>query len=100
MESEAQKNSHDISIALIQKDIEYIKQNIIGINTQIQLMDKHYARHEDLASLLKAQEELKRLLVEKVDKSDFDPIKKTLQRINWLIISAIVGALIALVIKV
>lgn len=98
MESDSQKTSHDISIALIQKDVEYIKQSIVSINTQIQIMDKHYARHEDLSAIVKLQEDFKKNLDTKLDKDDFDPIKKTLARINWLVISAIVIALIGLVI--
>lgn len=92
METEPQKTSHDISIALIQKDIEYIKQNVTGINNQLQLMDKNYARHDDLTAVMKA-------LDGKVNNADFEPFKTTLSRINWLIIAAIVGGILVVVFK-
>lgn len=92
MESSDTKNQHDISIALIQKDIEYIKQNMVSIGTTLAMMDKNYARHDDLINL-------KKELDTKLAISDFAPIKTTLARINWLIIATIVGGLISLVIK-
>jgi len=98
-ESTYTKNNHDISIALISKDIEYIKQSVISINQQIQVMDKNYARHEDLKAIIKIYEEFKKQLDGKLNISDFDPIKTTLSRINWMIIVAIVGALLALVVR-
>lgn len=100
MENEKTKTNHDISIALIQKDIEYIKNNMTGINTSLQVMDKNYARHEDLAGIMKIYEELKKSMDGKVNMADFEPIKSTLNRVNWLIITAIIGGLISLVIKI
>lgn len=94
------KTSHDISIALIQKDIEYIKNNVLGITTTLTMMDKNYARHEDLAGIMKIYEELKKQMDNKVNIADFEPIKTTLNRVNWLIITALVGGLISLVIKI
>lgn len=91
------KNNHDISIALIQKDIEYIKQSVNIITTQIQMMDKHYVRHDELSPFVKTIEQLK---TEKVDKTDFEPIKTTLYRINWLMIATVVGGVLALLSKV
>lgn len=94
-----QKASHDISIALIQKDIEYIKQNVSNINSQLQVMDKNYVRHEELQGIMKLFEEVKKQLDTKLNIADFEPIKSTLTKINWLIIAAIVGAILAIIIK-
>lgn len=100
METDHQKTSHEISIALIQKDVEYIKQNIAGINAQLQMMDKNYARHDDVTAVIKLVEELKKTLNGKVDVSEFTPIKSTLYKINWLLITAVIGAVLAIVLKV
>lgn len=99
MENSKVKANHDISIALIQKDIEYIKNNVTGINAQLQMMDKNYARHEDLSVIVKMCEGLKKDIESKVNLSDFEPFKTALNRVNWLIISAIVLGLISLVVN-
>lgn len=99
MEPEKLKNQHDISIAIIQKDIEYIKQGMMSIQTQIQVLDKHYARHDDVAGVIKAMEVMQKAIDSKVSVTDFEPIKTTLTRINWMLITTILGALLGLVVK-
>ena len=97
------EHSHDVSIALIQKDMEYVRKSIENIETTIKVYDAHFARKEEVSAILKLIEKLdtetKLILSKKVDHSDFDPIKRTLYRINWLLIAAVVGALLALLIK-
>mgnify|MGYP001596939778 CR=1 FL=1 len=97
------EQSHEISIALIQRDIEYIKGSMNKIETNIILFDRNFAHKDELKyieeSINTIHQEIKDALDKKVDHSDFDPIKKTLSRINWLIISAIVVALLNLIAK-
>lgn len=94
---------HEISIALIQRDIQYINQTLQNIGVQIAAMDKNYARKDELRDIEKGLEQIhkdiKVELAKKVNHDDFDPIKKTLSRINWMVISAVVVGLLALVLK-
>ena len=97
------EQSHDVSIALIQRDITYIRESLTKIDTTLSIFDRNFARKEELKaiekSILEIHTDLKKELGKKVDHMDFDPIKKTLQKINWLMITGIVVALLALVIK-
>ena len=94
---------HDVSIALIQKDVEYIKNSLTKIDTTLAIFDRNFARKEELVAIEKLIENLHKNvqadLATKVDRTDFDPIKKTLMRINWMVISAVVIGLLALIIK-
>lgn len=105
MENQTQEKAekHEISIALIQRDIQYINQTLQNIGVQIAAMDKNYARKDELREIEKGldqiHKDIKIELAKKVNHDDFDPIKKTLQKINWMVISAIIVGLLALVIK-
>ena len=104
MEQNQEKaEKHEISIALIQRDIQYINQTLQNIGVQIAAMDKNYARKDELREIEKGLEQIhkdiKVELAKKVNHDDFDPIKKTLSRINWMVISAVVVGLLALVLK-
>lgn len=106
------KNTHDIALAVMGKDVEYIKKGMESLTITLATMDRDFARrsemvafgetltkinaslekkatHEDVASISK-------LLDTKVNKSEFDPIQKTLSRINWILISTVVVGLLAL----
>jgi hypothetical protein len=114
-ENSSIKKDHEIAIALIQKDIEYIKNSMEGVTTTLAVMDKNFVRHDELASLTKLVESLTKSLESKashddvktlidamklkVDKSDFDPIRTTLGRINWILISTVIVGLLALLYK-
>jgi len=109
------EQKHDVSIALIQKDIEYIKKSTDSLNTQMLLMDKNFVKHEQVVGLAESIKDiLKKLenkadhadiksmvdiLAKKVDYKDFEPIRGALTRINWMVISAVVIGLLALIIK-
>lgn len=97
------EQKHEISIALIQRDIQYINQTMQNIGVQIAAMDKNYARKDELREIEKGldqiHKDIKEQLAKKVNNTDFDPIKKTLQKINWLVISAVVIALIGIALK-
>ena len=110
-----QKN-HEIAIALIQKDIGYIKKSVESVTTTLAVLDKNFVRHDELAPVAKAIEtmaaaldnkaskneihDLLEALKLKVDKSEFDPIKSILGRINWLLIAAFISGLLAFFYKV
>lgn len=97
------ENKHDISIALIQKDIGYIKDSVLKMETTIGVFDKIFARKDELKEISDSingiRKDIKTDLDKKVDKEEFAPIKATLTRINWLVISGVVIALLALIIK-
>lgn len=111
-ETPTQKQTHDIAIALIQKDIEYIKKSVSDVSLAIATMDKNFARHEDVTAIgttLKEMtalidkkanhsdlEALVKVIDTKVSKEEFKPIQTTLSRVNWLMISFIVGGLLTL----
>lgn len=102
-QNQEKEQKHEISIALIQRDIQYINQTLQNIGIQIAAMDKNYARKDELKEIEKGldqiHKDIKIELAKKVNHDDFDPIKKTLQKINWMVISAIIVGLLALVIK-
>lgn len=113
-ETTPQKNSHDISIALIQKDIEYIKKSVESVTTTLAIMDKNFVRHDELitttrnldaiskaleskanhADIVELINKLTKVVEGKVEIKDFDPIKTTLYRINWMLIAAVVGGIL------
>lgn len=98
------EQGHDVSIALIQRDIEYMKNSVLKIETTLAVFDRNFARKDELTKIeeliKETQKNTKVLLDSKVDKEDFDPIKKTLQKVNWLMIAVVVGGLLSLIIQV
>lgn len=109
------KVSHEVGIALIQKDIEYMRKSVTKIEADIGLMDKNFARRDELVNLEKivgdlAKEwekkqeantvELNKKIESKVSSTEFDPIKKLLTKINWLLITAVIVGLLSLIVKV
>ena len=104
MESEKQQNiAQETSIALLQKDVGYILESVKKIDLKMDIYEKTFARKEELTSIEKSIEkqykDIKVELDKKVDHTDFDPIRRTLARINWILISAVVVGLLALIIK-
>ena len=97
------KQSDETSIALLQKDVTYILDSVKKIDRTMEMYDRNFARKDELKEFEKIFKEFletnKKALEAKVDKTDFDPIKKTLTRINWLVISAVVIGLLALIFK-
>lgn len=97
------EQTHDVSIALIQKDMEYVRKSLDKIDNTLLAMDRNYTRRDEFTSTLKVIEGLEKALKDglamKVDRDDFDPIKKTLSRINWMLIAAVVGRLLTLIVK-
>lgn len=115
----------DVAIALIQKDIGYMKESMTRIETTLAIFDRNFARKDELIkiekyiqdnerSIQKSVDEMEKNMAKgfdkverdfkigldsKVDNKDFDPIKKTLSRINWMLISAVVIGLLGLLIK-
>lgn len=106
------KNSHELAIALIQKDMEYIKKGMDSLTLTLTAMDRDFARRSEITALSEVLKKINESLDKKathedftklslvvdskVNKSEFDPIQKTLSRINWILISAVVTGLIAL----
>lgn len=108
------KNGHEVSIALIQKDIQYMRESVQKIEVGLGLIDKNFARKDELTQLEKIvgdmaknwetkqtekDKEWEKKMADKVDNSDFEPIKNALSRINWMVISGVVVGLLGLVIS-
>lgn len=109
------ENSHDVSIALIQKDMQYCRESLGKMEITLTLMDRNYTKRDEFNGVVKLIEDigkkletkadhadiktLSEVLKGKVDNSDFDPIKKTLAKINWLMIAGVVVALLSLIIN-
>lgn len=114
-ENSQTKSNHEIAIALMGKDIEYIKKGMENVTLTLATMDRDFARRSEVTTIVetlkninaslekKATHEditvLTKALDNKVNNSDFDPIKSTLSRINWLLIAAVISGLLALLIK-
>ncbi len=102
-ETPKQNQTHDTAIALMAKDISYIRESQQKMELTLATMDKDFARKSEIKDLEKTivtlNENIQKELNLKVNNSDFDPIKTTLGRINWMIIAAIVAALLAFVVK-
>lgn len=109
------ENSHDVSIALIQKDMQYVRESLAKIDTTLTMMDRNYTKRDEFNGVIKLIEDISKkletkadhsdiksiseILRGKVDHTDFDPIKKTLTKINWLMIAGVVVALLSLIIN-
>jgi len=114
MENEQKKEAgHDIAIALIQKDIGYIKDSMTRLETTLAVFDRNFARKDETDGIKKALEnfdkdiakkletldkDFKETMKNKVDRNDFEPMKDTLRKINWLLISAVIVGLLAIII--
>lgn len=114
-ETQKEKVSHETAIALIRKDIEYVRTDITEIRNIFASMDRTYAKrdefnsfielvktiamkleskadHEDIKNIIKALES-------KVDVKEFRPMNDALKKLTMIVISAVVVGLISLVIK-
>lgn len=113
-ESQKKANMHEVVIAVMQKDVEYIKNSITKIETTLAVFDRNFARKDELKELektireqdkeikdgmTKLEKTVKEGLTSKVDSKEFEPFKKTMQRINWMVIATAIGALLNLIIK-
>lgn len=96
--------STEINIALLQKDVGNILKTLEKIDIRTETYEKIFARKEELTTLEKTIDkhyvDLKEDLKKKVDHEEFKPIKDTLTRLNWLVITAVVVGLLSLIIKV
>lgn len=111
-ENTQSKNTHELAIALMGKDIEYIKKAMEGVTLTLATMDRDFARrsemtafgdtltkinaslekkatHEDIAGITKA-------LDGKVNNAEFEPIRTMLSRINWILISTVIAGVLGL----
>jgi hypothetical protein len=113
-ENQNQSHLHEVTIAVMQKDVEYIKNSIGKIETTLAVFDRNFARKDELKELEKTiiahdkelkeglgkfEKTIKEGLASKTDNKDFEPFKKTMQRINWMVIATAIGALLNLIIK-
>lgn len=109
------KTNHELSIALMGKDIEYIKKAMENVTMTLATMDRDFARRSEISAIgetLKAINTalekkathddlniIKTALDGKVNNSEFEPIKSLLGRINWLLISTVIIGLLAFLYK-
>lgn len=116
---------HEKSIALITQDIAYIKKDLVKMGAKLDATDtkldavlNHYIQREEFDAKIKdhqdqldkriegaharikeLDERIKELDDEKLEKKTFEPYKTGLNRIQWVVIMAIIGALLSLVLK-
>lgn len=99
-ENMKREQGHEVSIALMQKDIGYIRESMTKIETTLAVFDRNFARKEELKQIEKQIDDIHRdikiALNGKADKKEFDPIKKTLYRMNWTLISSVITGLLVL----
>lgn len=97
------ESDHNVSIALIQKDIQYMRESMTKVESSFMLLDKNFARKDDFIGFEKGMakiiEEHKKEIASKADASDLQKISSTLSRINWMLITAVIVGLLSLVIK-
>lgn len=113
-ETTKKENGHEVSIALIQKDIQYMRESMTKIELTMSMIDKNFARKDELIQLEKLvgdtikswevkqsenSKELDKKLELKAEGKDVFELKNTLSRINWLVITAVVVGLLSLVIN-
>ena len=91
--------------AVQEKEIEFINKRLdrfeslieTGFNKIHSLIEKLQTEHVKESEWQRELARLREEMADKVSVRDFDPIKTTLYRINWLIISAIILALLGLI---
>lgn len=113
-ENKETKSNHEVAIALIQRDVQYIKDSMNEVKTTLAVFDRNFARKDEVKEMEKLVREVEKDLKDgfnglektvkiglesKVDRREFEPIKTTLTRINWLIISTVIIGLLSLVIQ-
>lgn len=114
METENQqtKVSHELAIALIQKDMDYLRKSMDAVTLTLATMDRDFARRSDLAPFTETLKNINTALEKKANHEDlaavhktldtkvnvveFQPIQKMLSRINWVLISSVVAGVLAL----
>lgn len=105
---------HEMAVVLMQRDIQYMNITLLSISNELKTMEKNFATKTELhdieknitkqmesmeKNINKETELINTTLKGKVDQTEFKPIKNTLSRINWLLISGVVLGVLNLVIK-
>lgn len=114
-ESTQTKLGHELAIAMMSKDIEYIKKGMEGVTLTLATMDRDFVRRSEVVAigetLKKINDSLDKkathedftkmaLVVDsKLDRKEFEPTQKVLSRVNWILISTVVVGLLALLYK-
>lgn len=109
------KTNHDTAIALMGRDVQYVREAIGKIETAITMMDRNYTRRDEFTSMVglikeigvklekKADhEDIKKIndaLKEKVNHTEFDPIQKSLSKANWLLIAGVITAIMSIIVN-
>jgi len=105
----------DNIVDFLKEDIEKLEKKVEDgfrdLNTKIDVFMANYVHKEEfkerISEIKKEAEKLEiaindriaKIEKDKVDKEIFDPIQKTLSRLNWIVIGAVVAGLLALIMK-
>lgn len=90
------------------KDLkEHLTRGVSVIEGQLKVLGESFVRRDEFEKRFEKLEKdhkenygkLESNIDEKLDREDFEPYKKTLGNLNWVVLSAVVCALLALVIK-
>lgn len=71
-----------------------MKEGFNGVNVQLKIFSEGYMKRDDI---LKTMAEFQAQIDRKVDREDFKPYKDGINRLIWIVISAVVLALLALI---
>lgn len=91
-------------IDFLKEDLEKLERKVEDgfrdLNTKIDVFMSNYVHKEMFKERNDEwKERFDKLEKSKVDKEIFDPIQKTLTRLNWIVIGAVVAGVLALVLK-
>jgi len=98
-------SSEETKIAVMQQEITYIKERVDDI---AETLKENVDFHREQLRMMQDQmdkriagvyDRYKELDDKKADKTEVDKINSVLSRLNWIIIIAVLGALLALVIN-
>lgn len=105
----------DNIVDFLKEDIEKLEKKVEDgfrdLNTKIDVFMANYVHKEEFNErIFEIKKEAEKLEIaindriakiekDKVDKEIFDPIQKTLSRLNWIVIGAVVAGLLALIMK-
>jgi hypothetical protein len=107
--SKKEESKNSTAIALITQDIKYIKHDLSEIKGELKAVLGHYIHREEYNKKLEEvqlqidnriigiHERIKELCDEKLDISDFEPYQSTQKIIKGVVVTAIVGALLSLI---
>lgn len=80
-----------------------VERGMSDIQGQLKVLNESYVKRDEFKERLGQEAEARKTLRDDIDKkldiTDFEPFRKTMSNLNWLVLTAVLGALLALVVK-